>query len=68
MEKACKHELCGLRNRHEIASHFRMSDGDRASRGDLFLENGNDASIAAEHIAEANRNKSRFAVSLEVHE
>ena len=47
------HEAHGLRNRHEVADNIRMGDRDRASLFNLLFENGNDGSVGAQDIAEA---------------
>ena len=54
-----QHELAGLGNRHEIAPHLRMRDGDRPAGGDLLLENRHHAAIGAQHVAEAHRDEMR---------
>ncbi len=38
-------ELAGFRYSHEVSSHFGMGDGDGASVGDLFLEDGHDRTV-----------------------
>ena len=50
-----KDELAGIRNGGEIAAHFGMRYGERTARGNLFLENRDNAAAGTEHVAEANR-------------
>ena len=46
-----------LGHRHEIANDVRMRHRDRAAAGDLFLEDGDDRTVAAQDIAEAHGDK-----------
>ena len=50
----------GLRDGHEIPLCLGVGDGDRVARGDLLLEDRQDAPPASEDVAEADRNKPRL--------
>ena len=50
-------ELASLGDGHEEAAHIGMGDGDRSARGDLLLEDGDDAAVGAEDVAEAHGDK-----------
>ncbi len=49
----------GLGNRHEVAGHLGMRDGQRAAALDLTAEDRDDAPRRAEHVAEAHRHEAR---------
>src|ERR1035437_3628292 len=57
-------KLGRLRDRHEIASHFRMGDRYWTTRSNLFLEDWNDAPIASKHVAKTHRNELRVTLQL----
>lgn len=46
-------ELGGFGDGHEIAGHVGVGDGDGSAVFDLFAEDGDDAAVGAEHVAEA---------------
>ena len=48
-----QNELRGFGDGHEVARHVGVGDGDGAAPADLLFEGGDDASPAAEDIAEA---------------
>jgi len=48
-------ELHRLGDRHEVPRHLRMRHRDRAASLDLLAEQRDDASPAAQHVAESNR-------------
>ncbi len=48
-----KHQLSRLGDGHEVALHLRVGDGDGAARGELPLEQRDDAPLRGQHIAEA---------------
>ena len=55
---ACQHDKThSLGHGHEIADDIGMGDRDRAALGDLLLEDGHHRAVAAQHIAEADRDK-----------
>ena len=55
-------ELDGFGDGHEVAAHLGMGDGDRTAGGDLLLEDGDDAAVGAEHVAEADGDELGAAV------
>src|ERR1700722_7637394 len=48
-----QHKLAGFGNGHEEAPHVRMRDCYRSAQRDLLLEDGDDATIRTQDIAEA---------------
>ena len=52
-----EHQLAGLGDEHEEADDIRVGDGDGSALLDLLLEEGNDAAVAAQHVAEAGGDK-----------
>src|SRR5208337_2602636 len=55
-------ELARFRNRHEIALHLRVSDGDGAAGFDLLEEDRHHAAAAAQDVAETHGDESRAAI------
>src|ERR1022692_1529625 len=51
--RGLQHELAGFWNGHEEAPHFGMGYGHRPASRDLLLEDRNNATIRAQHVAEA---------------
>ena len=50
-----EHQLHGLADGHEVATHLGVGDGNRPAGFDLPEEGGDDRATRAEHIAEAHR-------------
>src|ERR1039458_9813932 len=51
--RGLQHELARFGNGHEEAPHVRMGHRHRSARRNLLLEDGDDAAVGAEHVAEA---------------
>ncbi len=56
------HQLHRLGDRHEVARHLRVGDGDRAAALDLAAEDRHDAAGGGEDVAEADRGEARLRV------
>src|SRR5581483_8144506 len=61
-----QHEVDRLRYGHEEALHFGMGHRNRATRADLREKLGNDAAIAAEHVAEPDHGEAGAAPPAEM--
>ena len=59
-----EHQFAGFRYEHEVSDDVRVGDGDRSPVADLLLEDGNDAAVAAEDIAESCGDELRHAPDL----
>ena len=52
-----QHQTDGFRNGHKEPRDFLVGDGDGASLRNLFLEEGNNAAVAAQHVAKTRGHK-----------
>jgi hypothetical protein len=55
--RGLQHQARGFGDGHEVANDVRVRDGHRAAPGDLFLELGDHAAAAAQHVAKAHRHQ-----------
>ena len=66
LRASLQYQLAGFRNQHEVANDIGVCHRYRSSVLDLLLEQGNDAAVRSQHIAEACRDKLRRVLRLAV--